>query len=222
LVLAAVALTACTADLGTVRFQMPARVFRFGTSGSLWATAPATLPEASCAADLECCPVLSPVAIDCGRIKPRCEQGRCGMVVVLERTQPVWLMREVPDLGLVDRSALGRLEITSVRVRGEETRADAPSGEVGLYFGPYETVSSSDKRARPVAFVASVRVGGEDSREAEISAEAAPALRAIAADPTDPFSMIAVARLSVGPRGEVPRGDYVMVLDIELATSLGI
>jgi hypothetical protein len=216
------ALGACTADLGTVRFQMPVRIFRFGTSGSLWATAPSTLPEATCAADGDCCRPLSSVAIDCARVKPTCQQGRCAMVVVLERAQPIWLMRDVPDLGLIDGGARARLRMTHVRVSGLEARPDAPAGELSLYLGPYEAQSWTDKGARLVAVASGLHIGGEESGEAEVTDAAAPMLRELIAKPSDPFSMVAVTRLPIASRAEVPRGDYVVALDIELATSLGL
>src|SRR3954463_14416234 len=102
---------------------MPARVFRFGTSGSLWGAAPSPLPEVSCAADADCCRPLSSVAIDCNRIKTSCSDAKCGMTVVLERAQPIWIVREVPDLGLLDGGAVSRLHITRVVVRGAEPRS---------------------------------------------------------------------------------------------------
>lgn len=223
LALAAPGLTGCTADLGTVRFQMPTKVFRFATTRTIWASAPASMPTASCAAATDCCQPLRAVTLDCAAVRLQCAEAVCNMTVALDRWQPIWILREVPDLALLDRGALLSLQVTRVSVRGtDELRPDAPLGDVSLLFGPYDAQLGTDHRARPVAVAGGVSIGGGGSTDGLLAPTAANVLRGLLEKPYEPFSMIAVARVPLFPNDAVPKGEFTVALDIELATKLGL
>lgn len=220
--LVALAAIGCDADLGTVHFQVPAKVYRFGTTRMVWATAPEKLPDAACSADPDCCSGLSEVAVDCSTVKVSCQEQHCGMMLLLERAQPLWLVSDVPDLALIDKGALSRLRISKMSIHADDPRDDAPLGEVALYFGDPSAQTSTDRTARLIGAVPRMRVGGTGLFEASLSRDAATALRVVTTRPQDPISMIAVSRVAVGPNQPVPRGEFGVVFDLQLTTALGL
>jgi hypothetical protein len=223
LAVAAAGVGGCGADLGTVRFQMPTKVYRFTTTRAIWASAPATMPEATCAAAADCCKPLGAVTTDCSAVGFQCDQFLCGMTLALDRWQPIWILREIPDLALLDRGALLSLEVTRVQVRAaEEPRPDAPPATVALLFGPYDAQLATDMRSRTIAEAPEVRLGGEGNTDLVLTPHARTALRALLEKPYEPLSMVAGARLSLPPHAAVPKGEFAVALDIELATKLGL
>jgi hypothetical protein len=216
-------LGACEADLSAVRFRMPPKVFRFETTRTFWVDGPASLPAAACATDADCCQALSSVLTGCEGAELTCRQNRCEARVRLEKAIPMWMLRETPDLSLLDAGARNRLRPVALRVwRVDEgqARVSVGAGAIGVHAAPVPVQSARLPGARPVGRVPRLPVA-EVPAEGQIAPEAEAIWRQLASKPTDPFFLIAELDLSLAPEARVPRGELAVAVEIELETTLG-
>jgi hypothetical protein len=211
----------CSADLGTVRFRMPPKIFRFSTASTIWSTAPATLPFTACSADGDCCAPLGRVALDCQAVAIKCLAESCAMTLRLEQSQLVSLLREVPDLTLLDARALMRLALIGLHVQGMSDRLDAPTADLTISATPIPAPGKPRVSYR-LGVAPAVPLGGRQGTEAQIAPEAAQTMQRLVASAAEPFYLDVQARVPVAAGGIVPQGEYAMVIELLFAAALGL
>jgi hypothetical protein len=213
---------ACTADLSTVQFQMPPKIFRFTTTSVIWSTAPATLPSVSCSVDADCCQPLSSVALDCQSVTPRCRTSACTMTVTMQGSQLLYLLRELPDVTVLSAEARSRLRLSAIEVAGESHRGDAPLAQLLVTATPAPIMATTMRTTYPLGTVASTPLGGSQRGRGEIVADADVVVPLLVAAPADPFYLGLQASVPIQAGQPVPQGEYAMAVALTFSTTLGL
>lgn len=220
----ALAAGACSADLTSLGFALPRKEYRLDPGGALWVSSPAEIPQRACAQDDDCCDALGDVVSACGRVRLRCEQpaGVCRVALRIEQVAPVNLLRDIPDLSLLDEGTRQHLRVEDVAVMWQDAAPRARATRISLYLAPWAAPSSGGPSARRIAFTAEGRVTAADAPVgAQIDGEgAAAALRDVLAAPQIYYALIAAVDWDLPAGSVVPRGAFTLAADVRLSTRL--
>lgn len=213
---------ACEADLRDVTFAMPGKIFRFNTSSAIWADAPAQLPTRECAEDAACCQALGDVTTECRRVDLSCAADGCAMTLTLDRAATAQLLRDVPDLTLLDAKARSRLRVSSVTATWSEGTAQLPPAQMSVFFAPAGVASPGHADARQIAAadLPPLRVG-RSTKLNVADDEASDGLQRVLQRPEEPYALLVQVRLPVRAGQTVPRGAFALRTEIDLTTRLG-